>query len=207
MLALVENARRKQLAWVEAILAHRKWKPSRLAREAGVDHSTISKWMNDPLNVAQLNTMTVEKLARVGGIEPYQTAPPALARGLAESEAEPYRAIAAEDAATRAVAAAKGGRNGIDPWILRSRALENAGYMPGDILMVDLNAEPRDGDAVCAQVYDKSGRAETVMRLYEKPFLVSATSDAGLRRPLLVDGERVAVRGVVVASIRPRLAA
>lgn len=207
MLALVENARRKQLAWVEAILAHRKWKPSRLAREAGVDHSTISKWMNDPLNVAQLNTMTVEKLARVGGIEPYQTTPPVLARGLAESEAEPYRAIATEDAATRAVAAAKGGRNGIDPWILRSRALENAGYMPGDILMVDLNAEPRDGDAVCAQVYDKSGRAETVMRLFEKPFLVAATSDAGLRRPLLVDGERVAVRGVVVASIRPRLAA
>lgn len=207
MLALVENARRKQLAWVEAILAHRNWKPSRLAREAGVDHSTISKWLNDPLNAAQLNTMTVEKLAIAGGIPPYQTSAPATPRGLAESEAEPYRALEVEDAASRAVYAAKGGRNGVDPWILRSRALENAGYMPGDVLMVDLNAEPRDGDAVCAQVYDKSGRAETVMRLFEKPFLVSATADAALRRPLLVDGIHVVVRGVVVASIRPRLAA
>lgn len=207
MLALVENARRKQLAWIEAVLEHRNWRPSRLAKEAGVDHSTITKFLKDPLNVAQLNMLTVEKVARVGGIPPYQTMPVPLTRGLAESEAEPFKEELGDAAIARAIHGAKAGRNGVDPWIMHSRALEHAGYLPGDILMVDQNAEPQDGDAVCAKVYDKTGRAETVMRLYEKPFLTSATTDRALLRPLLIDGDRVQVQGVVICSFRSRRAA
>ncbi len=207
MLALVENARRKQVAWVEAILDHRKWRPTKLAREAGIDQSTLSKFLNDPLNAAQLNTLSVEKIATAGGIPPYQTQPVPVPRGLVEGEATPYVAETADVALSRAIHAARGGKNGIDPWVMRSRALELAGYLPGDILMIDLNAEPQDGDAVCAQVYDKIGRAETVMRLYERPFLVASTTDRTLGRPLLIDDDRVQVRGVVIASFRARRAA
>lgn len=207
MLALVENARRKQLAWVHAILDHRKWRPTRLAREAGIDPSTLSKFLGDPLNIAQLNTLSIEKIAAAGGIPPYQTQPVSMPRGMAEGEAAPYVTEAPDAALARAIQAAKAGKNGVDPWIMRSRALELAGYLPGDILMVDLNAEPQDGDAVCAQVYDKIGRAETVMRIYEKPFLAAATTDRSLSRPLLIDDDRVQVRGVVVASFRARRAA
>lgn len=208
MLAVVENVRRKQLAWIQAILAARNWKPTTLARAAGVDHSTISKFLNDRLNVAQLNTTTVEKIAAAGGIPPYETSVPGQPRGLAEREAEPYEAMRAADAILgSAIEAVRAGRNGLDPWVLRSRALEAAGYMPGDVLMVDLNGLPEDGDAVCAQVYDKAGKAETVMRIYEKPFLVPATFDRTVRRPLLVDDDNVIIRGVVVATLRPRRAA
>jgi SOS-response transcriptional repressor LexA len=90
--------------------------------------------------------------------------------------------------------------------VLRSRSLESAGYMPGDILMVDLNGRPEPGDVVCAQIYDRSGKAETIFRIYEHPFLVAATLDGRLMKPHLVDNDRVVIRGVVIASLRERRA-
>lgn len=204
MLALVENARRKQIAWIEAVLDHRKWRPSRLAREAGVDHSTISKFLNDPLNIAQLNTYTVEKIAEAGGIPPYLAFAPQAPRGMAEDEAAPY--APGGDPLAGAVAALRAGRNGVDAWVMKSRALEHAGVLPNDVLIVDLNGAPRDGDVVCAQLYDRNGRAETVFRIFEHPFLVAACGDPALRRPVLVDNDRALVRGVVEATLRPRAA-
>lgn len=203
----VENSRSKHLAWVKAIQSHKGWTQTELARAANLDPSTLSRFFREANPGAMLQSHTIDKIAAVGGIPPFQTEPPARPRGLAESEAEPYRARGDDDAAARAVIAAKGGRNGLDAWVLRSRALESAGFMPGDILMVDLNAEPVDGDAVCVQVYDHAGRAETVMRIYEEPYLVAASADPQLRRPLHLGKDQVLVRGVVVASIRPRRAA
>lgn len=205
MLRLVENVRRKQLAWIAAILEHKKWRPSRLAREAGIDHSTLSKFLNDADNIAQLGTTSIEKIAALKIIPPYQTQPPALPAGLEAGETAPYVPVSG-DPAMAVLTALRAGRNGVDAWILHSRALENAGYVAGDILVVDLNADPKPGDAVCAQVYDRSGKAETVIRLYEHPFLVAATMDGTFFRPLLVDNDMVVIRGVVIGSYRRRRA-
>jgi len=91
-------------------------------------------------------------------------------------------------------------------WTLRSRALECAGYLPGDQLLIDMQATPRRGDIVCAQVYNNNlGVAETIMRLYEPPYLVAATYDQSLRRPLVADDDSVVIMGVCVASLRPRI--
>ena len=206
MLAIVENTRRKQLAWVQAVLEHRGWNASRLAKEGGFSHATLSKFKNDPNATAQLQTSIVEAIARVGGIPPYQVAAPQLPRGFHEDEAEPYEALVANPdlALGRAILAFRGGKNAIDPWVMRSSALELAGYLPGDILLVDMNETPSSGDAVCAQIYDRHGRAETVIRIYEHPYLVAASATPGLRRPVLIDNENVVVRGCVVATIRPR---
>lgn len=204
MLAIVDNPRRKQLEWINAILEFKGWRPARLAKAAAIDHSTLSKFLNDPLNAAHLNSTSVEKIAAAGGIPPYHKQAIVQARGFAESEAEllidmPSNAMAA------AIDTLKGGQLGADVWVMKSRALENAGFLPGDIMIVDLNAEPRDGDAVCVQLYDRAGRAETAFRIYESPFLVAASSDPVLRRPVLVDNERAIIRGVVTATLRPRL--
>jgi transcriptional regulator with XRE-family HTH domain len=85
------------------------------------------------------------------------------------------------------------------------RALEGLGYLPGDIVIVDLDRKPAPGDVVCAQVYDL-GRSEpeTVMRIYEPPVLVAASFDEQLRRPLMVDDARVKIEGVVLPHrLRP----
>ena len=206
MLAIVENIRGRQIAWVQAVLEHKKWRASRLASEAGINHSTLSKFLNDPLNVAQLNTLTIEKIAAVGGIPPYETRKLPPAPGFSETEAEMYDGGDADFLVRDAVNAIKGSKNHIIPWVLRSRALEFGGYIPGDILFVDLNAAPQSGDIVCAQVYDRYGRAETVFRLFEHPFLAALSADENLRRPILLD-DRAQVRGVVAATLRPRKAA
>lgn len=210
MLAFVENARRRQITWINAILEHRGWNQTRLASEAGIDPSTLSRFMNDRNNKAQLQTNSIERIARVGGIPPYEAAPAPRVAGLAESEAEPMtwpdNPFSGEpfDIALNSLRKA---RNGLDPWIMKSRALELEGYLPGDVVLVDLNEVARRGDAVCAQVYDRNGKAETVFRIYEHPFLVSASTDQSTRRPLLVDNATVMIRGVVAASLRRRRAA
>ncbi|MET3601021.1 helix-turn-helix domain-containing protein [Martelella mangrovi] len=207
MLCVVENVRQKHLDWVRFILGHKRWSQTRLAKEAGLDPSTLSRFLKDePDNTRMLNSYSIENIERVSGIPAFETSLPVLPRGLGEKESEPFDAEPLSSV-SGAVAAIKQGRNGVDPWVLRSRCLETAGYMPGDIVIIDLGATPRPGDVVCAQVYDNSGRAETVMRIFEYPFLVAASMDARLFKPLLVDNERVVVRGVVIASIRERAAA
>jgi hypothetical protein len=208
MLRLVKNeatsTRRKQLAWVEAILAFKQWNPTRLAREAAFSQSTLAKFLNDPDNEAQLSTNIVEKIAVVGGLRPYETEPVGQLRGLSDAEAEPFQGYDGQPEINQLIRALVQG-NATSPWVLNSRALEAAGYLPGDILVVDQNAEPRDGDVVCAQVYDRSGGAETVFRIYERPYLVAATLSRSNLKPLIVDDDMVSIRGVVTSSHRPRL--
>lgn len=206
MFLVVENVRRKQLQWLAFIREVKGWNDAELARRTGRNAATFSKFENDPDNEAQLSPKTVALIEQASGIPAYQSENIVKPRGIAERESAPYEAeqITAIDGAVKAL---KADRNAIDPWVLHSRCLEAAGYMPGDILMVDLNARPTPGDVVCAQVYDRTGRAETIFRLYEDPFLVAATLDKKVMKPHLIDNDRVIVRGVVIASFRERRAA
>lgn len=202
----MENGRRQQLAWYEFVLRAKGWRTAELARRTGIDPSTFSKFRRDPENKATLDPTTIAAIEEAAGIKAFEHSVAGKARGIAEFESSPYDAEPFTDL-NEAVRAMKNDRNGVDPWVLRSRCLETAGYLPGDVLMVDLNGRPELGDVVCAQVYDRSGKAETVFRLFEDPFLVAATFDASLFKPLLIDNDRVIVRGVVIASLRQRKAA
>lgn len=202
---LVENIRRQQLEWVRAILAHNHWNPTRLARESGMSQSTLSKFLNDPSNMARLETNSVEKLKRVSPFPPYETRVPVVPRGVTRHEAEALRSPLADPHVAAAVEAVTAAGHHITAWVLQSRALEVAGYLPGDVLLVETGAQPDDGDAVCAEILDRAGNAETVFRIYEAPYLQAATYARGLFKPLLIDGDRVVLQGVVIASVRPRL--
>lgn len=204
MLVVMENSRRKQIAWVKAILAETGWNQSELARRAGLTHATLSKFLNDPNNSAELATATVGKLQAVSPIPHYENPRGAMPEGFDEAEAEPYDAGSQDILISRAIEALKGGSNHVQPWVLRTNALENAGYRWGDILAVDMSATPKPGDVVIAQIYDTQGGAETAFRIYHKPYLVASSNSPRHLAPTLID-QRVDVRGVVVASLRPRL--
>ena len=138
------------------------------------------------------------------------TTPPnatqATPRGLAETEALPITDT--DNDIGRVLNALVSGRNAANPWTLNSRALEDAGYLPGDILVVDLNAQPKAGDVVCVQIYKwAEGKADTVFRIYEPPYLLAACRDPALRRPLLVDNNHIIIKGVVTECLRRRPAA
>jgi transcriptional regulator with XRE-family HTH domain len=205
MLALMVNTRKSQLAWITAILELRHWTPTALAREAGIDQSTLSRFINDRHNEKRLGTRTVELIAAVAPLPPYETATPPSQRGFVEDEAAPFSAGYADESIGQFVDAFKRGRNGVSVWTLNARALETAGYLPGDVLVVDVNAPPKEGDVVCAEVYDLRGKVETVFRLFVPPFIVPASLAHNMFKPMLIETERARVVGTVIASCRPRL--
>jgi transcriptional regulator with XRE-family HTH domain len=180
--------------------------PTRIAKELGIAPSTLTRLLKSETPTATLHARTLRKLQDYSGIPPlFGTDASAPApRGFAE-DAVPFDAKSADPAVSAAIKALIGWRKAADPWTIRTRALERIGYLPGDIVIVDLGRRPEAGDAVCAQVYDwRRAAAETVMRLYEPPYLVAASLDEGLRRPLVVDNEQVIIKGVVLPHrLRP----
>lgn len=123
--------------------------------------------------------------------------------GLADADVAEWPMPASPDRRAAAVRAFCLGQGGWHPWVIRGRALALAGYLPGDVLIIDHDrTRPDDGAVVCAQIYDwRQGAARTVLRLLDGGFLVAASADPAYRRPLAL-GDAVAVKGTAVACIR-----
>ncbi|MGX9389787.1 helix-turn-helix domain-containing protein [Nitrobacteraceae bacterium UC4446_H13] len=198
--------RADQLTWLVNLGIARRMTATELARGADLDPSTLTRFKKDPSRL--LSTLTLQQLSTrwefpltpdLGGL---------IEAGLAE-EATPYKSPSSTSQMVAALNALRFGRNNCDPWTVNSRALEAIGVMPGDIVLVDLSAEPRDGDAVLAQVYDFDRmKAKTVWRRFRQSgdlrLLVSASFEPEAEPPLLVNGRDVAIKGVVLPHrLRP----
>lgn len=176
---------------------------TQLAHRAGLDPSTLSRFLSEERQGHTLRPSTLRKIEMTTGIrvdgDPAPSQP-----GFAESEAAPL-AIGDTSPLQRIITLLASEGTNVDPWTLHSPALEGAGYRRGDILLVALGVAPAAGDIVCAQIYDwAKGRAETVFRMFQPPYLVSATSDPAYLRPHLVEDGKVVIKGVVVHTIRSR---
>jgi transcriptional regulator with XRE-family HTH domain len=203
----VNELKERQIAWLRDMLARHGLKPTPLAERAGVNPSTLTRKLNGTDMGGPFTEATIAKIAAAFG-EDYPTlsggSGGGRSAGFRDTEAEPYVAVASDPLADAIRHLCD--RPGVDPWTLHSRALEYEGYRPGDIMIVDLNAEPRRGDVVCAQLYDwqRPGGTQTVFRLFEPPYLVGAGPDEASRKPRLIDNDSVAIKGVVLTSLRPR---
>lgn len=198
-------SKEEQVAWVRAVAAYLGVSLTELARRARLAPSTLQRPLNDPQFDGMMSGRTLAAVGDVAGLRPFEY--PTRPGGMAEAEAEPYRAGEAVNALEanldRAVRELTQGRNGRDPWLIKGFALENAGVLPGDIAIVDLNRQPQPKDIVCAQIYQWSHmKAETVFRIYEPPFLLTASQRLGSSPPLTVDGQNIVVRGVVDYVLR-----
>jgi transcriptional regulator with XRE-family HTH domain len=197
------TAEEEQRAYLLGVLAKTGWSQTQLAQRAALDPSTLSRFLGGGRAGHALRASTLAKIAAASGV-PLEGEAPAPLAGFAEAEATPLRLETRSDIAAIIAGLAAPGR-AIDPWTLNSRALESAGYRPGDVLLVALDEVPLLGDVVCAQIYDwAKGGARTVFRLYQPPYLIAATSDPGLMRPFESSDASTAIKGVVIASIRRR---
>jgi transcriptional regulator with XRE-family HTH domain len=190
-----------QHEFIESVLARTGWSQTDLSNRAGLDPSTLSRFLSKGREGHSLRATTIQRIANVSGVPFGKIAP---TRGLAESEAEPFTY---EDQTPRgsALRALVGERQDVTTWTLQSNALENIGYKPGDVLIVGLNETPLAGDIVCAQIYDwNKGVAETVFRLFQPPALVAASNDPTLLKPFLLGDNAVAIKGVVLHALRSR---
>jgi len=99
------------------------------------------------------------------------------------------------------------GLDGAEIWVwrLKTHLLDADGFKANDFLAVDHSADgqPADGDIVVAQVYDNQlGTAETVVRRYAPPVLLTSHPSEEGRKVSIVDEKNVSIRGRVVASWR-----
>ncbi|MGG7535328.1 LexA family transcriptional regulator [Rhizobium sp. 12,4] len=190
--------------WLRQIASYLNLSPSQLALNSGMAASTLTRYLNDKTNTIGITQSTLEKVAGYSGFRPHQF-PGRLRPGFSEPDAVPFSqndnsypkwvVIAVENA--------RSGRNGIDAWTMKSAALDGMGIMPGDILIIDQNKRPKTGDVVVAQILDQlTGTAETVIRLYQAPFILTHSMRMGPQRPEQVDEDRVSIAGTSIGSIR-----
>jgi transcriptional regulator with XRE-family HTH domain len=186
-----------------------------LAAAIGRDRSVISRIINggQPMTLeqarifAEMMGVPLPEMVERAGLAGRPTAQ-MLSPGFAESDCAawvPGPGIG-EGTATRSIAAVLGAdRPGVDIWRVRTRAMQMAGYMPDDFLLVDTHAAERvrPGDTVIAQIYNNAtGTAATVLRRLDPPVLMCASADPEDAKAHVVDGVNVLVRGKVVASWR-----
>jgi transcriptional regulator with XRE-family HTH domain len=194
----------EQRAYLTRVMKRTGWNQTELAQRAGLDPSTLSRFLSGGREGHALRQATIRKIEAASGLAASGEIHEAMPSGFAENEASPYE-VTAHSPIHAVIAALSHGRLNIDPWTLQSRALEGAGYRPGDILLVALGETPATGDVVCAQIYDwTKGRAETVFRIFQPPYLIAATGDPQFMRPHLVDDGAVTIKGVVLHSLRGR---
>lgn len=202
--ALQAEERARILDWVEWLRVRTGQTLSELAEGAGLSSNTLTRLKQR--DSALLDALSVRMLSEYTGLpgpDLYKHGPTS---GFAE-EASRYDSAAPgiEPTVVKFVQLMTKDRPNVAPWWLKTRALEGLGYMLGDLVITDATVPPQAGDAVCAQVYDlRTGSAETVFRVFEPPYLIAFHGDASLRKPLLIDNERVIVMGTVTDSLRTR---
>lgn len=160
------------------------------------------EWAKAFAETLQVDLGTI--LERAGVADPQQAQQ--INPGFSDSDAAPFVAGPASGAGNQARTVAElfgGGRPGVDIWQVKSAAMSLAGLLAGDYMLVDTHQAERTkpGDVVVAQVYSRAG-ATTVLRRFEPPVLVAASTDPADQRVHVIDGVNVVVRGKVVASWR-----
>jgi transcriptional regulator with XRE-family HTH domain len=199
------HTQRDTRQWIRAVCQHMNMSPSQLATASGVAASTLTRYLNDPSGATGVSQKTLDAIAVFSGVAPHHF-PGKRGSAFAEPDAEPYEAGPGEtDPAHQAVLAWTKGVNGRDAWRMKGWGLDLSGVLPGDVLIIDQNRRAKAGDIVCAQIADwQTGKAETVLRLYEAPYIMTNSAKLGPSRPMQVDDENISIRGVAVAVLRFR---
>lgn len=189
-------------AWLRSVLDQTGMTASALARQIGTSTTTLTRVLNDAAAKHVLSMRTIDAIVRSTGL-PGPAAGPTDAARMPEGEIDglpvnPQTGDVRIDEAVRYICAAE---NGLMPYRLNTRALEGMGYLPGDLVIVDLNAIADQGDVVLARI---ASRQQDILRVFAKPYLIACAIDRVARAPLVVDDQQVSISGVVVAMFRPR---
>ena len=195
---MTDASRQQMRGWLREILVRTGETPTALARRAGLAQSTLTRFLNSD-DAPMLGLRSVAKIAAAADMEPPLLGTPVVsaipARHVAEADATPFEGEMPDERLRAILSLVIGGRKAAVPWLIRNTVLKFAGYLPGDIAIVDLGETARESSIVCAQVYQwEQGRARTVFRIYEPPYLVAATDAPQARRPLVVDNNQVIIK-------------
>lgn len=183
-----------------------------VAKRLGKDRSLVSRIyvgrqamkLEEAKIFAEVLEQPLDEVLRRAGVTDTPTVQ-VLTPGFSDSDAVSWVPKQGEGRDVEAIASAFGARPGVDIWQVRTNSMSLQGLLPGDYMLVDTHAADRvkPGDVVIAQLYDNArGKAVTILRRFEPPVLVAASSDPDERRVHVVDALNVVIRGKVTASWR-----
>lgn len=200
------NLRDQQLAWLEHISRTANLTLSEIARVAGLTPSTLTRFKSGNTDGHTLTAKTVKKIEDATRVPAYEARVLPKIQGFSEDEA---RRFAVDEANNNPIISAFchaiTQSNSVELWELKTTALAAVGYTPGMVIIVDREAQARNGDAVCAQKYDfRRGTAETIFRVFRMPYLVTAFRDEEPATPVVVDNENIAIVGVIIGGFHTR---
>lgn len=192
-----------QLQQLRDLLRRHGLKPTTLAKRAGVSPSTVTRKF-DVNDTGVFDPPTWAKLFRAVGEEPPGMADAAQAPVATESETVPLSTQDVGNDLEVAVRAIVAGRPHLSAWTVAGRGLDALGYVPGDVVVLNSETEPRVGDVVMASLlnYRSPSASRNVLRLFHGSQLLGASSEARHLVPIPLHPEWVAVRGVVEMLIR-----
>jgi DNA-binding phage protein len=190
--------------WLESVMRRHNVTARQIAlKSQGISPSTIYRAFEENGQFVMSTTKLAQIATAFGEDLPDVLARPGAPEPLADSSAEevtPYAGPLNGGSANLS--------NQQATWTVSTTALDLEGYMPGDKVIVDQSVLPQPGDIVCARVFNiQRGNAETVLRLFQPPFLLTrSTNRKKEAKPLYVDNERVLLCGTVVRMVRERAA-
>lgn len=173
---------------------------SALADLVGMSHTHISRIENGQrglsLPVAERIAKAMDTSAwKVMGANSAASADPR--SGFAE-DAEPYQPTSASPLPVRPSRS-----QNIDPWMVKTNALDRVGIRQGMIVFIDISAEAVENlqplQCVIAQIYEDTG-ATTVLRQFVPPALLVTNSSGDNSLPLDLDKGDAHIKGVVVGK-------
>jgi len=195
--------------WLTGIMIQHDVTASEIARKALLSESTLTRFMNPkgPGNV--LREASIAKIERA-----YRTTRPSTLRGMSDRKTttpdftipgQKPGAPSAMSASEQLETIMNKDYETLEAFVVADRALDLSGYLPDDIILVDLNRAPEAGDVVALRFYTGPSRAPIItLRIFDTPFLTAHSTDETMRRPILQDPDRIEILGVVTTAMRHR---
>jgi hypothetical protein len=194
--------------WIRSVLERTQDTATGLARKAGLDPSTLTRFMRED-GKATLTRKSIAKISQAVGETPYSrrigltpAASPEVFDGGPERIADQI-----DDApihVREAITALLRDRKNAKAFRMQARTIFGQGFL-GEAIAIVVKQEPQRGDIVCANLLGwKDISTTTIFRVFEPPYLVALPNSfysPDDRRPLLVDGERVILNGVVTETL------
>ncbi len=174
-------------AWLRSLARARGVSLTELAREAGAAVTTVTRFVNSDKWGHTLSNATIAKIE--GRWDSQAPRPPGLSDA-ASSEFEARQDSVAARAPAHEIV------------MVTDDALNMRGFIRGDLCMIDPQATPKRGDIVLAEIRTPNRQGQRVLLSYDAPYLRGHSTDWELGRPVLLDADRVRIRGVVIKSTR-----
>ena len=167
------------------------WSPHRIAEEAGISHTTLSRNLKKPADEVTFNSATVSKLLALADRVSVKHA------GMDEPEVLPLGPPDDEE-----------WQPNLQKWQINSDSMILAGLLPGDEITANSDLTPKNGDIVVAQITDfEHDTTQTVIRRYYRSsitYITAASTRIEENELVLVDNNAVVIMAVMQELARHR---